>query len=50
MADRVLLKNPSTGDVWECPAEAAEAWQELGWKKATAADEKKVADAAGKEK
>jgi hypothetical protein len=31
MTDRVWLHNPETGGTFECPADAAEAWQARGW-------------------
>lgn len=35
MADRVRLRHPETGGEWDCPANAADAWQDKGWERVT---------------
>lgn len=34
----VTLHNPHTGDPWECPAPAVEAWEAKGWTRAPASE------------
>jgi hypothetical protein len=36
MADRVRLRHPETGGVWDCPADAVAGWEELGWERESA--------------
>lgn len=35
MADRVRLRHPESGGEWDCPADAVEGWEALGWQRET---------------